>query len=154
MAPWKDHVFEDWWPLGQAMILVRASIRRTARAMKAEGKRLFRLTNAEFDFEWLRRSSIDNLFDSVDRFTIMSSMRFALPTTGKWTVIWNNASRCDGHSSFAHCLAAIQKLETIHFYSSDQNSTQLAGTHFSHYAPVRGEDAVLRDVYCCNQKRA
>jgi hypothetical protein len=149
-APWKDPVFEEWWPLGQALTLVRAPIRRVARAMKAEGKRAYGSTGAVHEFNWIRRHSIDDLFRSMEKFTVGPTVEIALPTKGKWTVILDNSSDCTP-TYLAYRLTFNQKLETFTFYSTDRNSTLLAGTHFTHHRPGRDEEVIRRDVYCCNQ---
>lgn len=149
MSECKDEVFERWWPLTQSLTLVRAPCRRVVRAMKAEAKRAHNSTGAIYEFDWLQRESIDDLFCNVEKFDT-PSMQFVLPTKGKWTVIWENSGCCTP-GYLAYRLSFNQKLETISFYSTDRNSTQLAGTHFSHYKPVRGKEVNERDVYCCNQ---
>lgn len=150
MNDWKDTVFEKWWPLSQAMTLVRAPIRRVAKSMKAEGRRAKNSTGANYEYDWVKFDSIDDLFRSVDKFVIGSSLQIALPTTGEWTVIWDNSSLCTG-GYIGYRLTKFKKLETISFYSTDRNSTQLAGTHFTHHRPGLGEEVIERTVYCCNQ---
>ena len=149
-APWKDPVFEKWWPLGQSLTLVLAPIRRVARAMKAEERRAYGSTGAVCEFDWIRRQSIDDLFGDIQEFTGSPSMQFILPTKGTWTVVLDNSSDCTP-GYLAYRLAFKQKLESIRFSSTDRNSTQLAGTHFTHYRPCRDEEVIERDVYCCNQ---
>lgn len=148
---WKDKVFEDWWPLGQSMILVRAPFRRAATALQNQAYEWQQRVGAIHRFDWLRVSCIDELFRSVETFTTGPLTYYSLPTKGDWTVIWCNSSACTGHESLAHCLTGFQKLETIHFYCTDRNSTQLAGTHFTYRKPTATEAIIQRDVYCCNQ---
>lgn len=148
---WKDKVFEDWWPLGQSMILVRAPFRRSATALQNQAYEWQCRVGATYRFDWLRISCIDEMFRSVETFTIGPLTYYTLPTKGDWTVIWCNSFLCDGHQSLAHCLTECQKLETIHFYSTDRNSTQLAGTNFTYRKPTATEAIIQRDVYCCNQ---
>lgn len=38
MAAWKDPILEDWWPVAQSMILVRAPIPRVANAVCEEAE--------------------------------------------------------------------------------------------------------------------
>jgi hypothetical protein len=150
MVSWKDEVFEDWWPLAQAMTLVRAPIRSVAKALTADGQRAKERTGAIYEFDWIRRSSIDDVFRSIEKFTDWPTLTWALPTRGRWTVIWNNYSLCTGHKTLARWLTRFQKLETIYFYSTDKNSTQLAGTLFTRCMPDKSEDVIEREVYCCN----
>ncbi len=150
MALTKDPIFEEWWPLGQALTLVRAPIRQVAKAMKAEGKRAFHSEGIVYDYDWVCRNSIDDLFRSVEKFTYGSTMEYALPTKGGWTVIWNNSSLCT-KENLAYRLTTFQKVETLSFYSTDRNSTQLAGTCFEHFSPTQKEEVIARNVYCCNQ---
>ena len=77
-------------------------------------------------------------------------MQLAMPTTGKWTVIWDNSSLCTPEH-LGYRLSKNQNLETFSFYSTDRNSTQLAGTSFTHRKPMRGQEVIERSVYCCNQ---
>jgi len=148
---WKDEVFADWWPLGQSMVLVRAPFREATRAMRNQADEWSRRVGATYRFDWLRVSCIDEWFRCVEEFTIVPSMHCALPTNTDWTVMWCNSFLCAGHPPLAHCLTESQQLETIHFYSTDRNSTQLAGTHFTYRKPTGSGELTKRDVYCCNQ---
>jgi hypothetical protein len=151
MVSWKDEVFEDWWPLAQAMTLVRAPVRSVAKALRAEAQRHHELTGAIYEFDWVRRSSIDDVFRRVEKFTDARTLTWVIPTRGRWTVVWNNSSRCLEDDNTDYRLTRFQKLETIRFYSTDENSTQLAGTHFTRSIPDNSDDVIKREVYCCNQ---
>jgi len=151
MSQWKDEVFEKWWPLGQSLILVRGSIQTTVKAMKADTERLQQVTGGRFRFEWKQMSSIEHLFRSVGDFTLGGSVHYALPTNCDWTVLWDDNFLCTPHDTYARCLTCLQRLETFAFYSTDRNSTQLAGTHFTYRRPGGREEVIERDVYCCNQ---
>jgi len=151
MSAVKDQVFEDWWPLGQSMTLVRVPISRVALAFEQEGMRLSEyICGGADNFMWVRHSSIAELFQSVKKFTISPTIHYAIPTKTDWTVVWDNSSDCQGHSSFAHCLTRFYRLETIHFRSTDRDSIMLAGTHFTYSKAGAGAEPVKRDVYCCS----
>jgi hypothetical protein len=151
MSAIKDQVFEDWWPLGQSLTLVRAPITRVALAFEQEGVRLSKYICGGADhFAWLRHSSIADLFQSVNKFTTSPTIHYAIPTKTDWTVVWDNGSSCDGHASFAHCLTRFYNLETISFRSTDRDSIMLAGTHFAHSKARAGAAPVARHVYCCS----
>lgn len=147
----RDSVFDSWWPLGQSLLLARASIHDTAKALEADGKRLRELCSQEYQYEWLKRSSIEDLLRNAGPFPNSPTRHYALPTKTAWTVIWNNSALCDGHDSFAHCLTHFWGIETLHFYSSDKSSIQLAGSHFTHRVRGDTEEMKVRDVYCCDQ---
>jgi len=155
----KDKVFEKWWPLAHSLILVRASVIKTAAALEAQFKIWDRMHlrgwmrwSRRTKFGWEQVSSVDSLFRNVDGFTSFGTAYYALPTFGPWTVIWDNSSRCHFHDSLNHCLTQNQNLETLSFYSTDRNSIQLAGTSFTYLWPRPGQDfARERNVYCCNQ---
>lgn len=161
MAAWKDKVFDDWWPLAQSMLLVRGSV--VAQALEADARRRGRHKEMECSFQQI--DSIRSLFESV-KFTLGPTLHYVLPTTGSWSVIWDNGALCTGHDSMAYCLTNFQRLTTLHFYSTDRNSTQLAGTQFTWRQPggegllerlvrfIRKQDrkeGSERNVYCCNQ---
>jgi hypothetical protein len=151
MSAVKDQVFEDWRPLGQSLTLVRAPISRVALAFEQEGVRLSEYICGGADrFAWVRHASIADLFQSVKKFTVSPTVHYAIPTKTDWTVVWDNGSACDGHSSFAHCLTRFYKLETISFRSSDRDSIMRAGSHFTHGKAGAGAEPVERHVYCCN----
>jgi hypothetical protein len=147
----KDQVFEDSWPLGQSLTLVRATTSRVALAFEQEAERLREYICGGADhFVWVRHSSIADLFQSVKKFTNSPTIHYAIPTKTDWTVVWDNGSACDGHSSFAHCLTRFYNLETISFSSTDRDSIMLAGTQFTHSKAGSGAAPVKRHVYCCS----
>jgi hypothetical protein len=151
MSAAKDQVFDEWWPLGQSFTLVRAPINRVALAFEQEGARLSEYICGGADhFVWVPHSSITDLFQSVKKFTISPTIQYAIPTKTGWTVVWDNCSNCEGHSSFAHCLTRFYNLETIWFRSTDRDSIMLAGTHFTHSKAGAGAEPVKRHVYCCS----
>lgn len=92
---WQDKVFEDWWPLGQSMILVRVPFRRSATALQNQAYEWQCRTNAAHRFDWLRVSCLDESFRSVKTFTIGPLTYYALPTEGDWRAIWCNSFLCD-----------------------------------------------------------
>lgn len=151
MSPWKDDVFEKWWPLAQSLTLVRANLRHTVKAMKADAKRLHKRTGAEYGFDWVQVQSIDGLFRSIEKFTISASVCYALPTNTNWTVLWDNSFTCTPHDSLAYCLTCFWRLETLTFSSNDRDSTTFAGTRFTYSRPGDHEEVIQRHVYCCNQ---
>ena len=150
MPKWKDKVFDKWWPLGQSLVLVHADIEDTAKAIEADCERLRQINGWGYEFDWVRISSFDELFASIDEFRISASLHFALPTKLGWTVLWDNKHLCTP-DSFAHCLTRFQGLEILSFDSTDRNSMQLAGTHFTHQRLIRPDEMAVREVYCCNQ---
>lgn len=149
-SDWKDDVFEKWWPLTQATTLVRAPIDDVAQALEGEGDRATDTTAPRFTSDWVSRNSIDEFFEHVEKQNFDGSLTFALPTTGAWTIVWNNSRFCTPEH-LGHRLTKFQQLETIGFYATDQKSTQSAGTHFTHNKPGPDGENIVRDVYCCSQ---
>lgn len=151
MPEWKDQVIEDWWPLGQAMILVRAPVKTVAIALGAEVNRLEKKGRLECPRGWVAMRSLDELFRGTETFTISPTHCYALPTKTRWTVLWNNEFARWGDDSLAHRLTIFHALETVSFCSSDRTSTQLAGTHVTFRRPTGDENPTRRNVYCCSQ---
>jgi hypothetical protein len=150
MAAWKDQIFEDWWPLGQSMILVRAPIPRVAKAVREEAQRLNEGSSHKRAVEWIRRPSLDAFFRGIEKFSHGTGMSFYLPTRVGWTVALTNDASCGPYYSLAHCLSKFRKLETICFMSHDRPSTFTAGTVFTHFRPGPGEELIERNIRCCD----
>jgi hypothetical protein len=142
----KDPIFHVWWPLGQALELVRGPIERVAKALQS----LLLDGECQYQFEWLHVPSLDALFRQTQRFANFPTIFYALPTHSAWTVLWNNYYH--GGCGDPYHLAKDSGLEGLAFSSSDVNSIQLAGTSFIHCRPTGpGEEPMRRSVYCCNQ---
>jgi hypothetical protein len=152
MPSWKDGVFEKWWPLGQSFAFVHTGLENAAKAIQTDCERLRKHVGWGYRYNWIQISSFDELFSSVDEFKISASLHFAIATRSGWTVLWDNNHACTP-DSFAYGLTRFQALETLSFSSTDRNSTQLAGTHFTHRRLIRPDEMVERDVYCCNQSK-
>jgi hypothetical protein len=150
MFPVKDQVFSGWWPLMQALTVVRAPFDRTAYAVQADMTRIANLQNRKHDFEWVKFESLDHLFRDVRVFPNWP-IEIVLPTQSPWTVIWPCDASCAGGGSIGARLARFQELEGLDFYSTDCDSTQLAGTSFTHFTPNSPDNPIERNVYCCNQ---
>jgi hypothetical protein len=165
MGNHKDKLFDDWWPVFQSLVLAKAPARDVAQALASQrgaGSRASRPSWLPFlrqgarglprpgTFAAIRVKSLAELFCSIERYS--GGNEYVLPTRSPWSVVWEDFSNCVTDHSVGWRLARRHGFETIHFYSTDRNSTQLAGTMFTYFWPADNDrEDPQRNVYCCNQ---
>jgi hypothetical protein len=146
----RSAVFDKWWPLPRSLDLVLGPVEAVADAMLAEVSRF--LQGQPLSSGWVQTPSLDSMFGSINWFTNVPTVFYILPTRSAWTVLWNNSYLCDGYDSLCWNLTRNHGLQTMHWISSDEDSTMQAGTSFT-FRSGSGEAMVERSVYCGRNDR-
>ena len=132
-----------YWPFLISLDLVNAPADDCAAAVNAEFSRFARdepVHETTFPFQ-----SLETLFSDPGEYFASPTRIYVVPTTTRWTVLWNNSFHCTGYDSLCHCLTLNHGLETLHFQSSDDDAFYLAGTLIRHRLPAETEP-ILRSV--------
>jgi hypothetical protein len=137
---------EEFWPVSQAVDFVRATLNRTADAVKTE---LARYSNNTEDIasKEIDILSIKEMVQCFPFYSNTSTHILAITVNSDWTGILYNSFLCDGYDSLMHNLTRLFGLETIHISSHDKMTTFLPGSRFTYRSVVDGQIA-KRDLSC------
>ncbi len=151
MSPPKSKVFQQSWPLGQSLDLVRGDVEIVARAVRTEVEKF--TDGEQVGVDWIRFPGLSTIFERDNTFTNIPTIFYVLPTDSEWTVLWNNSFLCDGYDSLCYCLTHDHGLKTIHWCSHDDTTTFQPGSTFT-YRSTADSIVTERNVYCgCNDGR-
>lgn len=129
-SPLRSPALERWWPLTQSLDLVEGDVQTVAAAVTAEVTRF--VAPVPLTQKWFHPSTLDEVFGQATFFTNTPTLFVVIPTTSRWSVIWNNAFGCDGHSSLCWNLTRAHRLTTLHWSAHDETTTFQPGAAFIH----------------------
>ena len=126
----RSAAIERWWPATQSLDLVDGPVELVAKAVEAE---VLRFVNGEaVTTSWQPFPSLDAAFGMASEFANVPTFYLVLPTTSRWTVLWNNSFLCDGYDSLCWCLTTNHGFTTIHWSAHDDVTTFQPGASFTY----------------------
>lgn len=119
-----------------------------AQAVEAELRRILGVEPIER--HRLAVHSVKQALKSCLSFTNVPTYFLVLPTSSRWTVLWNNSWLCDGYDSLCYCLTKNHGLTTVHWSAHDEETTFQPGAAFTHRAYAT--DAMMERSVSCSRE--
>ena len=139
----RSEVIQRWWPTTQSLDLVEGDVETAAAAVRTEVARF--LGKEPLVESWQSLKNLDVAFSSASEFANVPTLYLVLPTSSRWSVLWNNSFLCDGYDSLCWCITGNHHLATLHWAAHDETTTFQSGASFTYRS---WNDAIVeRSVY-------